>query len=524
MGRHIFTHEDILQINEHGLTEKELLRQLDLFGKSAFYLDLVRPCTKGDGIKVIEQEEIRSLIEAYEREIPKRRCIKFVPASGAASRMFKTLLGELNKGEDIRKDSVEKSTRRGKKDQLELLRFMNGTEHFAFFEDLKSVMTGKGLRIESFLKEGRFTDIIRSLLSESGLNYANQPKGLLKFHDYGTGSRTSFEEHLIEAALYVADQDRQCRLHFTVSPEHMDKFRSLFEKVKPVYEKEYQVTFHVSFSVQKESTDTIAVDPDNRPFRDENGQLLFRPGGHGALIENVNDLNGDMVFIKNIDNVVPDRLKAETIKWKKVLGSCLITLQKKIHGYMDKLASGVVDERFFDEVMTFMRDELFIERHDLMVSASLEEKMRFCMDCLNRPVRICGMVRNVGEPGGGPFWIRDDSGDMSPQIVESAQIDPGSPEQQAILASSTHFNPVDLVCGVWDWQGRPFDLHRFVDEKAIFISQKSKDGKDLKALEHPGLWNGAMARWITLFVEVPIITFNPVKTVNDLLREEHQPE
>jgi hypothetical protein len=304
----------------------------------------------------------------------------------------------------------------------------------------------------------------------------------------------------------------------------MDKFRSLFEKVKPVYEKEYQVTFHASFSVQKESTDTIAVDPDNRPFRDENGMLLFRPGGHGALIENVNDLNGDMVFIKNIDNVVPDRLKAETIKWKKALGGCLITLQKQIHGYMDKLASGVVDEGFFDEVLTFMKDELFIQRPDLMISAGLEEKMRFCMNSLNRPVRICGMVRNVGEPGGGPFWIRDDSGDLSPQIVESAQIDPVSPEQQAILASSTHFNPVDLVCGVWDWQGRPFDLHRFVDEKAIFISEKSKDGKDLKALEHPGLWNGAMARWITLFVEVPIITFNPVKTVNDLLRQEHQPE
>ena len=385
-------------------------------------------------------------------------------------------------------------------------------------------MAGKGFQIDLFLEEGRFTDIIDSLLSESGLNYASLPKGLLKFHNYEKGSRTSFEEHLVEAALYVANEEKQCRLHFTVSPEHMDKFTSLFEEVRSLYENEKQVTFQVSFSVQKASTDTIAVDLDNKPFRDENGMLLFRPGGHGALIENVNDLKGDIVFIKNIDNVVPDRLKAETILWKKVLGGCLVTLQKQIHEYMERLFLGNADERFMDNIMNFMKEVLSIECPESVLSDTLEEKMKFCVHKLNRPVRICGMVKNVGEPGGGPFWVRDESGAISPQIVESVQINPGSSEQQAILASSTHFNPVDLVCGVRDWQGEPFDLHQFVDEKAIFISQKSKDGKSLQALEHPGLWNGAMARWITLFVEVPIITFNPVKTVNDLLRQEHQPE
>ncbi len=523
MGQNIFSDEDLGQISIHGLSKKEVLRQLDLFEMSAPYLKLVRPCTKKDGIKVIDPDQMQSLIDAYELDIPRLRCLKFVPASGAASRMFKFLQEELNNGDDILKGPVEKEVLAGQKDRQELLTFMDGILEFSFFEDLKSVMSDEDLRIDMLLQEGRFIDIIRVLLSESGLNYAGLPKGLLKFHEYKEGSRTSFEEHLVETSSYVADVDGNCHLHFTVSPEHMEKFESLLESVRPQYEEACQVSFHVSFSVQKESTDTIAVDLNNHPFRDENDRLLFRPGGHGALIENVNDLKGDIVFIKNIDNVVPDRLRLETYKWKKIIGGCLISLQKRIFGYLEKLSSGIVDEAFLREVENFMREELSLESHKFSDSASSEEKRKYFMERLNRPIRICGMVKNEGEPGGGPFWVQDSSGDISPQIVESAQIDPGSKEQLSILASSTHFNPVDLVCGVSDWQGRPFDLHQYVDEKAIFISQKSKDGKDLKALEHPGLWNGAMARWITLFVEVPIITFNPVKTVNDLLREEHQP-
>jgi len=521
--RDIFTDADIRQIEAHGLTAGEALRQLDIFKNPAPYLKLVRPCTKGDGIRVIEEEMIQELIARYENQMPERRCLKFVPASGAASRMFKALLGELNKGKDILRESVENKARTGQQDRQELLKFINNTRRFAFFQDLKSVLSNRGLQIDILIEEGRFTDVIRFLLAENGLNYANLPKGLLKFHEYVDGSRTAFEEHLVEAVSYVADQEGPCHLHFAVSPEHMEKFRALLKKIKPAYEKKYPVVFKVDFSVQKQSTDTIAVDPDNNPFRDEKGRLLFRPGGHGSLIENVNDLDVDIIFLKNIDNVVPDRLKSETFKWKKILGGYLITLQTEIHGYLENLSSGDADESLLAEAMTFMNDELCYQVPDAVAIASFEEKKAFLMERLNRPIRICGMVRNEGEPGGGPFWVQDETGEVSLQIVETAQIDPDSREQQDILESSTHFNSVDLVCGVRDWQGRPIDLRNYIDEKAVFISQKSKDGKGLKALEHPGLWNGAMGRWITIFVEVPIITFNPVKAVNDLLRKEHQP-
>ena len=522
MGQNIFTEEDLSQILEHGLTPEEVSRQLELFKSSSPYLNLARPCIKGDGIQQISAEQAKVLINLYERKIKERKCVKFVPASGAASRMFKTLLAVLGQDRPVEKTLVEKEARAGHKDSLELLKFMTGVERFAFFNDLVLGMSKQGHEITSLLKTGTFREIIRFLLTESGLNYASLPKGLLKFHSYSDGNRTSFEEHLVEAVSWVTDQERLCRLHFTVSPEHREKFESLLDTVKPVFEKKYQVTFRVSFSIQKSSTDTIAVDLKGNPFRDRDGRLFFRPGGHGALIENVNDLRGDIVFIKNIDNVVPDSLKADTIQWKKILGGYLITLQDRIFTFLGRLSSEPVDNRYLNEVMTFMEDELFMNPHDYLSSESLEEKKKFCEEQLNRPIRVCGMVKNEGEPGGGPFWVRDASGEISRQIVESAQVDPNALDQQSILASATHFNPVDLVCGVCDWQGRPFTLQRYVDEKAVFISRKSKDGKDLKALEHPGLWNGAMAGWITLFAEVPISTFNPVKTVNDLLREEHQ--
>jgi len=519
----IFTREDLMQIERHGLAVEEIIRQLEIFRMPPPHIRLVRACTKGDGIQVVEPEEMPGLIEKYEEESSKFRCVKFVPSSGAASRMFKTLLGELNKNKEILRESVEKKVRAGQKDLKELLVFMNGIRRFAFFQDLKSVMEKKGFQIEKLMEEGRFKDIINALLSEEGLDYASLPKGLLKFHEYTDGSRTAFEEHLVEAASYVADHERRCHLHFTVSPEHMGEFMSLLEEVRSLYEKKYQVSFHVTFSVQKESTDTIAVDLDNNPFRDEKGGLLFRPGGHGALIENLNDLEGDIVFIKNIDNIVPDRLKAETFKWKKILGGYLALLQNRIFGYMEKLSSGKAADSVIAGAMTFIDEALSVQIPDTIAAASLEEKKTFVMERFNRPIRICGMVKNEGEPGGGPFWVQDENGEISLQIVETAQIDPDSREQKEILESSTHFSPVDLVCGIHDWQGRTFDLRNYVDKKAVFISQKSKDGKELKALEHPGLWNGAMAGWITLLVEVPLITFNPVKTVNDLLRKEHQP-
>ncbi|MBW1701865.1 MAG: DUF4301 family protein [Deltaproteobacteria bacterium] len=523
MGQDNFTEQDLRQIRDHGLSVDEVQRQIDLFKMPPPYLKLMGACTPGKGIKVIPREEIQGLIITYEVEAMKGRCLKFVPASGAASRMFKTLFQYLNQDKEVTKELVVRQAQEGRADAQAFLEFMNGTNRFAFFKDLKSVMSEKGLDINELLETGQFTDIIRYLLSESGLNYAGLPKALIKFHAYEHEIRTAFEEHLVEATSYVVNQNGQCVLHFTVSREHLEAFEALLKQVRPYYQQKYGAIFDVTFSVQKRSTDTIAVDLNNRPFRKNNGQLLFRPGGHGALIENLNDLTGDIIFIKNIDNVVPDRLKPETFVWKKVLGGYLVVLQKKVFNYMEKLLSGIVEESSLEHVAAFVRDDLCVDIPVSIENASLEVKRSFLMEKLNRPIRVCGMVKNVGEPGGGPFWVKDIGDEISLQIVETAQVDPDSNEQQTILGSSTHFNPVDLVCGVRDWQGKPFDLRKYVDQNAVFISQKSKDGKELKALEHPGLWNGAMGRWITVFVEVPAITFNPVKTVNDLLRKEHQP-
>ncbi len=511
------------QIEDQELTLEEVNRQLDIFKMPLPYLDLHRACTAGDGIQIIDNEKMQALMETYEQEAPKRDCLKFVPASGAASRMFKTLLGFLNRGKEIIRESVASEVEGGKKDAQDLLTFMDGIRQFAFFEELKYVISGNKLDMDTLLKKGQFTEIIRFLLNETGLNYAGLPKGLLKFHGYSEGSRTAFEEHLVEAASYVIDRNRECRLHFTVSREHLRAFDGLLERVRPVYEQNYNGIFKVTFSMQKKSTDTLAVDMENSPFREKEGRILFRPGGHGSLIENLNDLEGDIIFIKNIDNVVPDRLKPDTFKWKKILGGYLIDVQSRVFSFLKELSSGDPDAAFLDRVMDYVKDELCLTVPVANEKAPFGDKRDFLMETLNRPIRLCGMVKNVGEPGGGPFWVRDKNDEISLQIVEMAQIDPNSKEHQRILASSTHFNPVDLVCGVSDFKGRPFDLRRYVDQDAVFIAQKSKDGKDLKALEHPGLWNGAMARWITIFVEVPIITFNPVKTVNDLLRKEHQP-
>jgi hypothetical protein len=523
MGTHTFTDEDLREIKEHGLTLEEVERQLELFRNPPPYLRLVRPCIPGDGIKVLEEQEMQDLEDIYQREVFKGRCIKFVPASGAASRMFNPLLLYMGQGREIEKESVAADAQRGNRDAQELLDFMNGVERFAFFRDLEPLMLKKGVPLQTLIERGQFADIVRFLLTEEGLGYANLPKALIKFHHYPGGDRTAFEEHLIEAVHYVADRSRSCSLHFTVSADHLIDFHDLLGRVKGAYEKQYKVSFRVGFSTQKKSTETLAVDMNNRPLRDADGRLVFRPGGHGALIENLNDLEGDIVFAKNIDNVVPDRLKSMTFKWKKILGGHLITLQNQIFTYMGKLSSGAEDPSFHREVENFLKNELFLQLPPSTVKEKPGEKRKALMARLDRPIRVCGMVRNQGEPGGGPFWVRDREGGTSCQIVETAQVDPEDKKQQAILASSTHFNPVDLVCGVRDWQQRPFDLRRYVDPTAVLISYKSQGGRDLKALEHPGLWNGAMARWITIFVEVPLITFNPVKTVNDLLRPEHQP-
>ena len=524
MDNLVFNDNDLKQIKSRGITAEQVRSQIEVFKKERSYLRLNRPCTPGDGIIIIPGSEIKEISFHHQEAANKGRLLKFVPASGAASRMFKTLLWFNNRKERIERDDIVRNSEKGDQKAKDLLFFMDGIRQCAFFDDLKSVLEKDGLDVNSLIERGRFKEILEYLLADGGLNYANLPKGLLKFHKYPEGSRTALEEHLVEATEYVQDAKRLCRLHFTVSAEHQERFKEVLETVKPQHEVKYRVRFQVDFSQQKRSTDTIAVDLNNQPFREKDGKLLFRPGGHGALIKNLNDIAGDIIYIKNIDNVVPDRLKGETFKWKRILGGYLVWVQQKVFSCLERLREEEQEDRFLDEVLDFAKNKLNIFPPESKHFDSIQEKREFLFNKLNRPIRVCGMVKNEGEPGGGPFWVEGKNGSLSLQIVESAQIDMGSKEQQAIWNSSTHFNPVDIVCAVRDYRGNPFDLRRYVDEDAVFISQKSKGGRDLKALELPGLWNGGMADWISIFIEVPIITFNPVKTINDLLRKEHQPQ
>jgi len=519
----IFSASDIRQIEDHGLTVEEVLRQIDLFMRPPAYLKLHRPCTPGDGIRVLTGAETRSFSHLFDRQKDSYNRLKFVPASGAATRMFKVPLKFLNMKESWSLDSIAGKAGAGDPEARALLDFFNGLSHFAFYSHLEAAVQSSGTTMENLMNHGDLREILAFLLTGKGLQYGSLPKALIRFHRYNGESRTAFEEHLVEAASYAANRGNICRLHFTVSEEHRNRFTSLLEKVRPLFENRFGVSYEVGFSLQKKKNDTIAVDLHNQPFRREDGRLVFRPGGHGALVENLGDLSADVIFIKNIDNVVPDRLKGPSLQWKKTLGGLFMHLQSLTFRYIKRLSEGMPSEKFLDEVWEFAAEELNMDiSHDLRKKPPQKQRA-FLLQKLDRPLRVCGMVRNVGEPGGGPFWVEEKSGSRSCQIVETAQIDLQSEKQKQIVSSSTHFNPVDLVCGIKDWKGRPFALHRFVDHEAVFISQKSKDGKDLKALELPGLWNGAMAYWNTVFVEVPSITFNPVKTVNDLLRKEHQP-
>lgn len=518
-----FQDADIIQMKALGTTEENVRRQVETLRKGTFYLKLNRPCTVGDGIRVISEEETPELIRLHEEAAKFGRFLKFVPASGAASRMLKELLVFGNTASDINRNVVARKAAEGDDNAETVLLFMNGIRQFAFFDDLKLAMAAAGLDTDALLDKGQFRKIIGYLLTPRGLDYANLPKGLLKFHNYPEGNRTAFEEQLVETADYVRDGDGICRLRLTVLPEHREKFKGLLEQVRPQYEQKYNVRFHVDFLLQKRSTDTIAVDLDNAPFRDKDGKLVFRPGGHGALIENLNDLKGDIIYIKNIDNVLPDRLKGPTSLWKRILAGCLIKIQREVFGYLERLAAGISEDGFMERVLAFAEDKLCLSPPQEWRQRSSREKSRFLLNRLNRPLRVCGMVKNEGEPGGGPFWVDGRDGTQSLQIVEGVQVAPESEEQQMILAQASHFNPVDIVCGVRNHQGDLFDLRSFVDNDTVLVSKKSKDGRDLKALELPGLWNGAMGGWTTVFVEIPAITFNPVKVINDLLRKEHQP-
>ena len=489
----MFDEKDLQQIREHGLTPEQAETQLENFRRGFPFLNVVRAASPGDGVLVVGAAEADAAVERYEKESAGLGVVKFVPASGAATRMFKELFEFVNDG------------KRGK--GIDTL--LENIGKFAFWPELRAV-----------LPAGADDRAIVNAIVGDGLNYGRKPKGLVTFHAYPEGARKAVEEHLVEGAAYAA-AGGVVRIHFTVSPEHVAGFKELLAAKVPLYEKRFGVRYEISFSVQKPSTDTLAVNPDNTPFRQDDGTLLFRPAGHGALIENLNEIDADLIFIKNIDNVVPDKLKGDTVLYKKLIAGVLITLQQQAFAYLQLLDSGKYTHEQVLDILQFVQKKLFCKNPE---TKNLEdaELVIYLKEKLNRPMRVCGMVKNVGEPGGGPFLAYNSDGTISLQILESSQIDMNDPEKKDMFEKGTHFNPVDLVCAVRDYKGHKFDLVKYVDKATGFISYKSKNGKDLKALELPGLWNGAMSDWNTVFVEVPLTTFNPVKTVNDLLREQHQ--
>jgi hypothetical protein len=515
---------DLAQLKAAGISKAQVLRQVALFQKAGHHRELHRPCTIGDGIHRISPAEARSLIPLQEEAAGAGRFLKFVPASGAASRMFEALhhyhrQSEMSRIEQIR----ERAARGGARAQV-VIRFLEEWERLPFSDELKEKILNEGLKLGHLAKGDRWRKVLNLLLTDRGLNYQVLPKALMQFHRYPDGCRSALEEHLVEAAATIRDEKGRAGLHFTLSPEHEPLFLEHLAAVRSKHEECYDVRFEISYSHQDRSTDTIAVDLEGRPLREPDGRLHLRPGGHGSLLINLNRLRGDLVYLKNIDNVVPDHLRGTTIQWKKILGGYLIQAQRQVNRHLDTLQRKPAHKKGQVAALDFLREALSVSEPEGFWRWPAEVRREFLLEKLNRPLRVCGVVKNQGEPGGGPFWVKGPDGSRTLQIVESAQVNRSSHEQRGIWSRATHFNPVDLVCALRDVRGRPFDLRRYVDPEAVFISRKSKDGLALQALELPGLWNGAMADWITLFVEVPLETFNPVKTLLDLLRPEHQPK
>ena len=499
----MLTEKDLKQIAQRGITEEQIKTQLKEFETGFPFLKLEAAASVGNGIVAPNESERKQYVKAWEDyKAAGKRIVKFVPASGAASRMFKNMFAFVDADYDVPTTDFEK-------------KYFDEIEKFAFYEALDAVcVKNEGKGIKALMAEGKYKAVAANMLKADGLNYGQLPKGMLLFHKYAEGSRTPMEEHLVEGALYAASNG-EAHVHFTVSHDHLAFFKAKVAEKADCFAQKFGIKYDITFSEQKPSTDTVAANPDNTPFREADGSLLFRPGGHGALIENLNEIEADVIFIKNIDNVVPDRLKPETVEWKQVIAGVLVSLQKQAFEYLCVLDNNPSDAQIA-QIAKFVEKNLCTNPKGQKVDADYLRKK------LNRPMRVCGVVKNVGEPGGGPFLTYNQDGTVSLQILESSQIDTNNAEYMKMFTQGTHFNPVDLVCAVKDYKGQPFNLPDFVDKTTGFISSKSKGGKELKALELPGLWNGAMSDWSTIFVEVPLGTFNPVKTVNDLLRDQHQ--
>ncbi|AWA29047.1 DUF4301 domain-containing protein [Flavobacterium magnum] len=514
-----FTSQDFIRIYNQGVSPYTIEKHIGVFTKGIAKTVLDRPATKDDGILRFTDEDYKRYADYFGKMRSKYKLKKFVPASGAASRMFKFLSEFLNEF-NIEEETINAYINR--KNATALAVFLIGLEKLPFYEEIDLSLRKSYSNFRSFSKDLRDYYFIKAMLSSKHFDFAGKPKGILPFHRYETHIATPVQEHLNESCLYACDGNVS-NLHFTVSPEHQAAFEQIIDAVKKQIEKEHGNHINVNFSYQDKATDTLAVDLENKPFRDDQGQLVFRPGGHGALIQNLNTLDADIVFIKNIDNVIQNHIE-EIAFYKKALAGLMIELQQEINAWLRKLESGSISDNDIPDIIAFAKTRLNSNIIDDFEKYTLTNKQEYLMGILNRPIRVCGMVKNEGEPGGGPFWVLDKKGNISLQIVESTQIDLQNPSQVEILRNATHFNPVDLVCGLKDYKGRKFDLLQFVDKNSGFIVDKNKNGRPLKAYELPGLWNGAMAQWITVFVQVPLVTFNPVKTVNDLLKPPHQPQ
>jgi hypothetical protein len=502
---------DLEQLKEKGISPESINKQIERFKNGFPTIKATRPATLNDGIIAFPTADINHYKSIYHGEVQKQlKPMKFVPASGAATRMFKDLFQFLDSDQNAEDLSADHPVRR----------FLVELPRFAFFSEVEKYTKNFNLN-DTAERISHAKEIIHKILTREGLGYGFLPKGLIPFHRYPKDLHTPLAEHLYEAAAYAKDLNRIARVHFTISPEHYDFFKKQLENDRLKVENETQTKFEVTFSFQKPYTDTIAVTLNNEPFRDENGHLVFRPGGHGSLIENLNDCNADILFIKNIDNVVPTYSLDLIITYKQALAGLALKIRNNVFAFLNQLDTNV-NNNLIDKVRKFIAENFHTDIPEPVKSQSVEAQAAYLHQFLNRPIRVCGMVKNVGDPGGGPFWVEDNNGQQSLQIVEGSQFDLNDPHQKKLFNNGTHFNPVDLVCIPKNYKGEKFDLTQYIDPETGFISQKSVYGKTIKALERPGLWNGAMAHWLTLFVEVPVETFNPVKTVNDLLKPVHQ--
>ncbi len=507
----MFNNQDLEQLTAHGISRNTAESQMARFASGFPFLKLAGSATVGKGICKLDADSEDKAIARWQQYLADGgEVAKFVPASGAASRMFKALFSFVNGDEDTAKEGSPVAALLANLENLPFINELNATTVKLY-----------GMPTDALLAAGRQKEIISAIIGNEGMNYGALPKAMLTFHKYENGdTRTPLEEHLAEGAQTAATNGK-VNLHFTVSADHRKLFEDKIKEVQKGMEDRYGVKYDISLSEQKPSTDTLAATLDNQPFRTDDGKLVFRPGGHGALIANLGDMDSAVVFIKNIDNVVPDSLRQSTVRYKQVLAGTLILAHDKIAHYLNMLHQGCYSADDLKQMVEFMRTTLCTES-PLFDSLSESELADYLEKKFNRPVRVCGMVRNDGEPGGGPFIAANADGSVSPQILESTQIDTANDAYMAMMNSATHFNPVDLICYIKDCNGNRFDLTRYIDHNTGFISSKSLGGKDLRALELPGLWNGAMSDWNTIFVEVPSSTFNPVKTVNDLLRPAHQ--